>query len=271
MKYYSYDEVDLFPFHSNRYKRITKKSNKFDIERNLKRVGKIKAILILSLVSIIVISALVLVFSVLESLSKPDVEDAINDDMAVEAVLKVEDNYMLDVSTDSPLPSDYTPAIVDFENIKINAIIEEPLTQMLKDAAADSIDLSFDFGFVSATQQDLMHQSKIEQLINQDGYTKIMANAKASDYVPPGGSSENQMGFTITLDADPETFEDSETYLWLKKNMADYGFIFRYPPDKAKYTENDGNLLVIRYVDSDNAIAMRQLNMCFEEYLSYID
>ena len=52
--------------------------------------------------------------------------------------------------------------------------------------------------------------------------------------------------------------------------MAHYGFVFRYPAGKEDETGIERNDLVLRYVGTEHAAAIRRLSFCLEEYLRYI-
>ena len=57
-------------------------------------------------------------------------------------------------------------------------------------------------------------------------------------------------------------------YSWLFEHMASYGFVLRYPADKAEITGERGGYTAIRYVGVPHAAYMNEYNLCLEEYLS---
>lgn len=59
-------------------------------------------------------------------------------------------------------------------------------------------------------------------------------------------------------------------YAWLTEHAADYGFIVRYPADKADKTGHDGVTWHFRYVGAPHAKYMYDNNLCLEEYLDLI-
>lgn len=59
-------------------------------------------------------------------------------------------------------------------------------------------------------------------------------------------------------------------YAWLTEHAADYGFIVRYPADKAEKTGHDGVTWHFRYVGAPHAKYMYENNLCLEEYLDLI-
>ena len=59
-------------------------------------------------------------------------------------------------------------------------------------------------------------------------------------------------------------------YAWLTEHAADYGFIVRYPADKAEKTGHDGVTWHFRYVGAPHAKYMYDNNLCLEEYLELV-
>lgn len=77
----------------------------------------------------------------------------------------------------------------------------------------------------------------------------------------PAENSRNQ-AFTATTDAD--------AYAWFTANAAKYGFIVRYPTDKAELTGQDNYTEYFRYVGVAHATLMAKNNLCMEEYAAYL-
>ena len=97
------------------------------------------------------------------------------------------------------------------------------------------------------------------------------------------GVSEHQTGlaidFTDTIGhaanyefqfEDPEIF-DSELYAWLMEHCADYGFIFRYPAEKAPWYGVSCPHAHFRYVGVEAAKFMVEHDLCLEEFISLYD
>lgn len=143
--------------------------------------------------------------------------------------------------------------------------------QKMMDAAADAgYMLNFTKGYVSFDRQKQLYEDEVQRRINL-GETNVMARTNAKTAVPMAGTSDFQTGMCIQLEGDSETFQSSQTYLWLNTNMVKYGFVFRYPQGKQDETGQEPDLRVLRYVGSKNAERMRQLSMCLEEYIAYLN
>lgn len=100
------------------------------------------------------------------------------------------------------------------------------------------------------------------------------AIAQAEADVPASGCCEHQLStaFDIRFSAAQEWGRDDPMARtadgrWLLKNAWRYGFIRRYPPDKAEVTGVKNETTHWRYVGRDHAAAMHAAGFCLEEYL----
>ena len=187
--------------------------------------------------------------------------------------LQVYDNdislYMINV--DNPAEADSEPKTKKVNGVEVSEYMT-PSLELLIDAAKDEgLLLEFSLGYVSYDEQGKLYEDQVNRLIQENNYSNVMARTDAKKRIPMAGESDYQTGMCVLLKNDPEIFEESATYLWLNRNMADYGFVFRYPTDKESETGLEGNLCVLRYVGKENATRMRQLSMCMEEYVRYLD
>lgn len=64
--------------------------------------------------------------------------------------------------------------------------------------------------------------------------------------------------------------KNEKPYSWIFQNMASYGFILRYPEDKAEKTGQKGGYTAIRYVGTPHSMYMNENNLCLEEYLELL-
>ena len=74
----------------------------------------------------------------------------------------------------------------------------------------------------------------------------------------------------VRIRGNAETFTANPVYEWLNNNALHYGFVFRYPEGTEDLTGHECDLLVLRYVGTENARQLRRLNMCLEEFAEYI-
>ncbi len=142
---------------------------------------------------------------------------------------------------------------------------------LVEAAKNDGLMLEFESGYISYHEQEALFNAEVDRLMEEENDTLVMAREDAKENVATAGSSDFQTGMCIRLKADAETFQTSQTYEWLSNNMAQYGFVFRFPENKEKLTEHKTDYTVIRYVGRQNAEKMTQLSMCLEEYKNYVD
>lgn len=120
-----------------------------------------------------------------------------------------------------------------------------------------------------AEQQDLYNL----YVADYPGYSDTQIKQLLTSQVDTPGYSEHHLGtsvdlklytdsgVTYTLDDEPGFFA------WLKENAWKYGYIHRYPVDKATVTGVSYDPYHFRYVDVPHAYYMTQNGLCLEEYL----
>ncbi len=97
----------------------------------------------------------------------------------------------------------------------------------------------------------------------------------AASYVADPGHSEHHTGLALDLSiyADNGLTYDIDTYegsKWFMENFTEYGYILRYPEDKASITAINFESWHYRYVSLPHSLIMEKLNLCHEEYIDYL-
>lgn len=183
-----------------------------------------------------------------------------------------DDFNLLVINEENPAESDFAPALAEAAGVEVDARIAPALSMLAEKAHEAGIELEFSTGFVSYEAQEALYAAQVEALV-EAGSTKVMAREDARRTAPAPGESDMQTGLCVTVQYTPQDdaggFAGSAAYSWLQSSMGKYGFVFRYPADKADYTGVGQNDLVLRYVGPENAAAMRRLSMCLEEYAEY--
>lgn len=174
------------------------------------------------------------------------------------------------INSHYPSTEDEIPELAVAYEIRVHKNIEAAFKMLAEAANKDNISIRFEYGFVSYEQQEDLYNKKVEELKNQ-GQSPVLAKTNAKKLIPQAGESDFQTGLCVKISNDSDDFESTDLFQWLNKNMANYGFVFRYPPDKTTYTNVTGDYTVIRYVGQENANVMRQLSMCLEEYSQYLN
>ncbi len=131
---------------------------------------------------------------------------------------------------------------------------------------------------VTWSHRTLQEQQDLYDLYVADypGYSNAQIKELLKTQVDTAGYSEHHIGtgidikvftdsgITYTLDEQPGYFS------WLKTNAYKYGFIHRYPADKASVTGVGYDPYHFRYVEAPHATYIYQNNLCFEEYLEQL-
>lgn len=174
------------------------------------------------------------------------------------------------VNSAEPADEGLALATEEFSGIAVDQRIVPALRALVAQAKADGLSLAFTQGYTSYQEQEKRFNDRVLSLMESEGLTTVMARTEAKTTEPAPGESDFQSGLCLRLSGDPETFQSSKTYTWLKKNMGKYGFIFRYPEYKEDKTGLTADPTVIRYVGAKHAAAMQQRSLCLEEYLDYL-
>ena len=118
------------------------------------------------------------------------------------------------------------------------------------------------------------YRSKEEQQQVWDDYLRDYGEEYTRQYVSVPGFSEHHSGLAMdvaTYNARGITAVRNEgSYAWLYENMAQYGFILRYPQNKTVQTGINFESWHFRYVTIPHALLISEQNYCLEEYLDYI-
>lgn len=171
------------------------------------------------------------------------------------------------VNKDNPLPEKYIIKTDTYKGIEVDEKIVAALSLMVHDIEEAGMSVSFERGYISYKDQVELYNNEVERL-QKSGSTHLMAQHKAGENVDVPGYSDYHTGLSVKLTVKGD-FENGKLYKWLSSHAADYGFIFRYPDGKSSVTGGE-DLSVLRYVGRTNAVRMRQLSMCLEEYKDYL-
>ncbi len=121
----------------------------------------------------------------------------------------------------------------------------------------------------SYAKQSELYNKAVRNYMSQ-GKTSTEARALALNTTQTPGNSEHQLGNTIDVSNNTSTdhhYQDTPEGKWLAENAYKYGFIIRYPEDKADITRIDYEPWHIRYVGVNHAAYMYVNHLCLEEYV----
>lgn len=163
-----------------------------------------------------------------------------------------------------------------YDSVKaVDKAAYEPLKQLFSDAAKAGVPLQLVSAYRSIDLQDRLFTRSVNSYINQ-GYSKNDAIKKANYARTFTGTSEHNSGYgfdilqqgNFTLS---ESFENTAQFKWLIENAENYGFILRYRKDKVSETGIMYEPWHFRYVGTEHAKRINELDMCLEEYIAYLD
>ena len=87
------------------------------------------------------------------------------------------------------------------------------------------------------------------------------------------GYSDHHTGLCIAIkagDSTGQTRKELEEHHWIYQNCHKYGFVIRYPEDKADVTGISDYSYCLRYVGVAHATYMKENNLCLEEYTALL-
>lgn len=172
------------------------------------------------------------------------------------------------VNADNPVPRGWNSEFTQLSNgEKVDARIYPDLQQMFDDMRAQGIYPFVRAGYRSQEEQERVLDNKIAAY-QSEGYSKSKARSLALETVAEPGTSEHELGLAVDINAEEGRSTGDEVYDWLTENAYKYGFILRYPSDKAEITGIDYEPWHYRYVGKDAAKEIYESGQCLEEYLN---
>ena len=165
------------------------------------------------------------------------------------------------------IPENYEVELVKLDNGKqVDKKIYEPLQEMFAAAEMEDIYMVVVEAYrMEEEQQELMNE-KVEEYTKK-GVPGFLAKKFAEKWVAKPGTSEHQLGIAVDINPDYSRSDRDRVYDWLAENSYQYGFIYRYPENKAHITGINNEPWHYRYVGIEAAIEMYEQNICLEEYL----
>lgn len=149
---------------------------------------------------------------------------------------------------------------------RVDKRIYEPLREMFADMEADGVYPIIASGYRSVEEQETIYNNKIAEY-EAEGMSYESAKQETELWVAVPGTSEHQLGLAVDINADGVYSAGYEVYAWLEENAHNYGFIYRYPPDKTEITGVENEPWHYRYVGVEAAKEIHQNGVCLEEYV----
>lgn len=168
--------------------------------------------------------------------------------------------YVLLVNKENPVPEDYELNLVSYAGYQVDSSAKSSLEKMRTDCPYAT---TIDNIYRSKALQQQVWNNGVKRRMAQ-GMTQEEAEAETAKWAMTPGHSEHQTGLAVDL------FGSDEARQWLEEHCWEYGFIVRYPEDKAEFTGIDYEYWHFRYVGTELSLELRDLGMCLEEYMQML-
>ncbi|MCL6602145.1 MAG: M15 family metallopeptidase [Paenibacillus sp.] len=93
---------------------------------------------------------------------------------------------------------------------------------------------------------------------------------KGSAYALPAGYSEHNLGLSLDIGSTETEMSQADEGKWLQENAWKYGFILRYPKDKAELTGIQYEPWHFRYVGLPHSAIMQEKDLVLEQYCDFL-
>ena len=117
-------------------------------------------------------------------------------------------------------------------------------------------------------------QSGLSNVLMENAYRTYDYQKKLYDAggSTPPGYSDSHAGLSCALGVlgQAKDFATDAAYRWVYENCYKYGFVVRYPADKAAQTGVSDYTNYFRYVGYVHAYVMKTRNLCLEEYIALL-
>ncbi len=177
------------------------------------------------------------------------------------------------VNRDRPLPDGYVPPELVTPGVPIEPgapftqatpVVAAAFEAMVAAAVEEGYELQLTSGYRSFEDQ----QETYERFVRDYGAQV------AAERVALPGTSEHQTGLAVDVGEvglpDDEEFGDTASSDWVRGNAHRFGFIVRYPPDKADITGYANEPWHLRYVGVDLATELRASGLTMEEHFGLV-
>ena len=257
----------LLVLHSFRLKRE-------DVQmKNQRKRYKVKSIVFTTIILLCIITG-VSIFSNYKNLYYSKINEGnkteidISDRLINKSSNKVNDDWRLIlVNAWNKLPNDYDITLKTITNdAQVDERIYPDLQEMFEAAEKDGIYLLPNSAYRTNEEQESIFSNKVKTYMKQ-GYSKKDAKELAKTWAAMPGTSEHQLGLAIDIIAQKDKSTNEDVYPWLKTNGYKYGFILRYPADKAQITGVNYEPWHYRYVGKEVAKEIYEQGISLEEYL----
>lgn len=175
------------------------------------------------------------------------------------------------VNDDFHVPQNYAVELTQLDNgERVDKRIYPALQKMFDGAKKDGVYMVVREGYRTPEEQQELMDEKVEEY-QEKVLLKFVARWYAEKWVAVPGTSEHQLGIAVDINADGIISTGAQVYAWLAEHAHEYGFIQRYPEDKAEITGINYEPWHYRYVGEEVATKIYEEDICLEEYIDKIN
>lgn len=188
--------------------------------------------------------------------------------------INITDWQYIIINSDNPSVS-YEPSVKEIKNSGMYFASDAlaSLNNLMSAAREAGFSPYISCAYRAYSAQQFVFTSKASQLSWDGTYTYEEAEEIAKSIVAYPGTSDHQTGLGVDiLDQYYDTLDyskmDKEFFAWMDENCAEYGFIKRYPTEKANITGWD-EPWHYRYVGREAAVFIMENNLTLEEFVEH--
>ena len=177
------------------------------------------------------------------------------------------------------IPEDYTVELVNVQGkYNLDAKAAQSAIELLAAAKKAGYNMVLCSAYRTVEKSAELYNRKVKEFINA-GYDEENAKIQAARWVAPPGTSEHHTGLAMDLVSSDywgyysdleHDYENFDSFKWMYKHCAEFGFILRYPKDKQDITGITYEPWHSRYVGKEAAEYIMANGLCLEEYLDEI-
>ena len=199
-----------------------------------------------------------------------EVSAASESDASAQTVFTQPDDPLLVlVNAEHQMPEGTDSGVVEQYGIMLDSRALEAYGKLYQAAVQDGVTLWIASGYRSPELQAQLYRQEIDTNM-AGGMTENEAVQAAGRAVQQPGFSEHNTGLAMDFNTVTDSFQNTDAYAWLMEHAQEYGFVLRYPKDKEHITGIMYEPWHFRYVGTEQAKKMNELDMCLEEYVEYI-
>lgn len=156
---------------------------------------------------------------------------------------------------------------IKYSGIQAERVAVDALMAMLRYAHNEGITVwQVSAAYRTLNDQQSIFDQKVQEYLDRD-FSRKNAESAARQTVADPGTSEHHLGLAFDVTVPGVSFAGTEQARWLAEHCWEWGFILRYTEEKEAITGYLAEPWHIRYVGTQHSLAMRDGNLCLEEYV----